>query len=79
MVPDDETIPPEPETQPDLAVFSCPACIDERGRPTGARLRTILTETGHRGRLEKCPVCKGRKQLNREEMLAYKQRPPEER
>ena len=81
MAPDNENddIPPEPETQPDLAIFPCPACVDERGRPTGARLVTRITQTSHSGRLEKCSVCGGRRQLSRQEMAAYKALPPDER
>lgn len=75
MPTDDEKpgdIPEEPETQPDLFLFPCPGCTNDKGVPQGHVLVTKLTAAGTETRPERCPTCLGSRRVNREERARWR-------
>lgn len=59
---------PEPPTDPNRRLVDCPACLDEKGEPTGEILAQLPSGTWVR---EKCGLCAGFKQVDDTALALY--------
>jgi hypothetical protein len=61
-------LPSEPPTDPNRRLVDCPACLNDRGEPTGDVLAQLPSGTWIR---ERCDLCGGFKKIDDTALALY--------